>query len=85
MTSHAFVNGHIVTPRGILSAATIDVEAGVIVAIMDRATPGAVDLDGGWVMPGFIDTQVNGGGGVLFNDEPTVDGIAAIEIGRAHV
>ncbi|MFZ5795981.1 MAG: N-acetylglucosamine-6-phosphate deacetylase, partial [Pseudomonadota bacterium] len=82
MTSHAFVNGHIVTPRGILSAATIDVEAGVIVAIMDRATPGAVDLDGGWVMPGFIDTQVNGGGGVLFNDEPTVDGIAAI--GAAH-
>jgi N-acetylglucosamine-6-phosphate deacetylase len=31
------------------------------------------DLDGGWLMPGFIDIQVNGGGGVLFN-EPTPDG-----------
>lgn len=35
-------------------------------------------LDGGMLVPGFVDTQVNGGGGVLFNDHPTVDGIAAI-------
>jgi N-acetylglucosamine-6-phosphate deacetylase len=35
-------------------------------------------LDGGILLPGFIDTQVNGGGGVLFNDQPTIDGIAAI-------
>ncbi len=35
-------------------------------------------LEGGWLLPGFIDTQVNGGGGVLFNDQPTVEGIAAI-------
>lgn len=38
-------------------------------------------LDGDLV-PGFIDIQVNGGGGVLFNDQPTVEGIEAI--GRAH-
>ena len=31
-----------------------------------------VDLGGQWVVPGFIDLQVNGGGGVLFNDAPTV-------------
>ncbi|MCP4381958.1 MAG: N-acetylglucosamine-6-phosphate deacetylase [Hyphomicrobiales bacterium] len=36
----------------------------------------------GLIAPGFIDIQVNGGGGVLFNDEPTPDGIAAI--GSAH-
>jgi N-acetylglucosamine-6-phosphate deacetylase len=30
------------------------------------------------LLPGFIDTQVNGGGGVLFNDTPTVNGIVAI-------
>jgi N-acetylglucosamine-6-phosphate deacetylase len=33
---------------------------------------------GAWLAPGFIDVQVNGGGDVLFNDCPTVDGIAAI-------
>jgi len=32
--------------------------------------------------PGFVDVQVNGGGGVLFNDQPTVAGIRAI--GAAH-
>ncbi|RIV82168.1 N-acetylglucosamine-6-phosphate deacetylase [Aurantiacibacter xanthus] len=36
------------------------------------------DLGGGWLLPGFIDTQVNGGGDVLLNDQPTVDGIRAI-------
>ena len=34
------------------------------------------------LVPGFIDVQVNGGGGVLFNDAPTVETIATI--GRAH-
>src|SRR6185295_14479643 len=33
---------------------------------------------GAWLAPGFIDTQVNGGGDVLFNDDPTPRGIAAI-------
>lgn len=36
----------------------------------------------GDLVPGFIDLQVNGGGGVLFNDQPTIEGIEAI--GRAH-
>jgi N-acetylglucosamine-6-phosphate deacetylase len=33
---------------------------------------------GAWLAPGFIDVQVNGGGDVLFNYAPTVEGIAAI-------
>jgi N-acetylglucosamine-6-phosphate deacetylase len=41
-----------------------------------------VDLGGGILSPGFIDWQINGGGGVLFNAEPTVEGIASI--GAAH-
>jgi N-acetylglucosamine-6-phosphate deacetylase len=34
--------------------------------------------EGAWLAPGFIDVQVNGGGDVLFNDAPTVEGITAI-------
>jgi N-acetylglucosamine-6-phosphate deacetylase len=34
--------------------------------------------EGAWLAPGFIDTQVNGGRDVLFNDDPTPRGIAAI-------
>jgi N-acetylglucosamine-6-phosphate deacetylase len=36
----------------------------------------------GLIAPGFIDIQVNGGGGVLFNDAPSTEAIAAI--GAAH-
>ena len=32
----------------------------------------------GLLVPGFIDLQVNGGGGVLFNDTPSVDNIKSI-------
>ena len=35
-------------------------------------------LDGGMLVPGFVDLQVNGGGGVLLNEEPTPDGIRTI-------
>jgi N-acetylglucosamine-6-phosphate deacetylase len=49
------------------------------VPFRDRPRGGAqVDLGGGILSPGFIDWQINGGGGVLFNAEPTVEGIAAI-------
>jgi N-acetylglucosamine-6-phosphate deacetylase len=37
---------------------------------------------GVFVTAGFIDLQVNGGGGVLLNDQPTPDGMRAIA--RAH-
>jgi N-acetylglucosamine-6-phosphate deacetylase len=37
---------------------------------------------GGLLAPGFVDVQVNGGGGVLFNDQPSLAGIRAI--GAAH-
>ncbi|HEY1780611.1 MAG TPA: N-acetylglucosamine-6-phosphate deacetylase [Roseiarcus sp.] len=51
--------------------------------VRDRPRGGEqVDLGGGILSPGFIDWQINGGGGVLFNANPTVEGIAAI--GAAH-
>jgi N-acetylglucosamine-6-phosphate deacetylase len=35
-------------------------------------------LAGGMLVPGFVDLQVNGGGGVLLNETPTAEGIATI-------
>ena len=46
-----------------------------------RAAP-AQDLEGALLVPGFIDVQVNGGGGALFNASPTVATIRTI--GAAH-
>jgi N-acetylglucosamine-6-phosphate deacetylase len=38
--------------------------------------------EGAWLAPGFIDIQVNGGGDVLLNDDPSPSAMAAIA--RAH-
>jgi N-acetylglucosamine-6-phosphate deacetylase len=59
------------------------IEAGDILALVPRQKlPTAVPMrklpDGVWLAPGFIDVQVNGGGDVLFNDAPTIEGIGAI-------
>ena len=59
------------------------IEDSRIRAIMRRnEVPAAISSQhlprGAWLAPGFIDTQVNGGGDVLFNDDPSPRGIAAI-------
>jgi N-acetylglucosamine-6-phosphate deacetylase len=38
----------------------------------------AIELDGGMLVPGFVDLQVNGGGGVMLNDRQDVDTIRTI-------
>lgn len=82
----ALVNGRVLTEDGVVDGKAVLVENGVIAGIVDtREVPAHAarrDLDGGLLVPGFIDTQVNGGGGVLFNDQPIVEAIAAI--GAAH-
>jgi len=78
-----FIGGHVATASGVLEAAQITVDRDRIETIEPLTdAAGAIDLAGGWVLPGFIDTQVNGGGGVLFNESINVEGIAAI--GAAH-
>ncbi len=76
------LNGRVMTDRGLADGLTVRLRGDRIAAVgaADTVASGARtrDLKGAIVLPGFIDTQVNGGGGVLFNDQPTVDGIAAI-------
>jgi N-acetylglucosamine-6-phosphate deacetylase len=43
-----------------------------------RRGGGEVDLGGGLLAPGFIDVQVNGGGGALMNEHPSADVVARI-------
>ena len=63
----------------------VTVSDGAITAVGSLAeldTDAGVTLLQGTLVPGFFDIQVNGGGGVLFNDDPSVEAIAAI--GAAH-
>lgn len=84
MSRFRFRNGHVVVDGDIWPDAEIAVDGDRIAALapLGADASDAIDLAGGWLMPGFVDTQVNGGGGVLFNDETSVAGIAAI--GAAH-
>ncbi len=83
----ALVNGRILTGHGLQSGFAVLVDDGRISGLAlpsDARVRQAErhDLAGRYLLPGFIDCQVNGGGGVLFNDEPSVDGVRAIA--RAH-
>lgn len=50
-----------------------------IAAVKDVSKAGRIiDLAGKLLAPGYIDLQVNGGGGILFNDSPSVSAIADI-------
>ncbi|UJW85783.1 N-acetylglucosamine-6-phosphate deacetylase [Devosia sp. SL43] len=52
--------------------------AGIVAGGQVPANARLVTLDGGMVVPGFIDLQVNGGGGVLFNNDSSLQAIRTI-------
>jgi len=56
---------------------------GKITAI-DQDTNNVDVIATGLVVPGFIDLQVNGGGGALFNDTPSVDNLKTIMAAHAR-
>lgn len=84
MTRSAITGARIFDGRDWHDGKSMIVEDGKVVAIADDVSAGArrIDASGALVVPGFIDLQVNGGGGVMFNDEPTPEGIA--RMARAH-
>ncbi|KAA9132800.1 N-acetylglucosamine-6-phosphate deacetylase [Marinihelvus fidelis] len=87
MTRTALVNGRVFDGDTTLEDATVVVDDGVIAevrAASDGATAAdkTIDLHGRWLAPGLIDIQVNGGGGRLLNDDPSVDTIRTM--GAAH-
>jgi N-acetylglucosamine-6-phosphate deacetylase len=80
------VNGKVLLDGGLARGRAVLVADGRIQGVVANAAlpQGArrVDLEGGLLAPGFIDLQINGGGGVLFNHAPEPATIA--RIGKAH-
>jgi N-acetylglucosamine-6-phosphate deacetylase len=82
----ALVNGRVLIDGAFQDGRAVVIAGGRIAAVvaadaLDRDVE-RDDLGGAMLVPGFIDTQVNGGGGVLFNDDPSVATIRTI--GAAH-
>ena len=60
-----------------IEGATVTIRDGIIASVSAARDPAATRLDG-LLAPGFIDVQVNGGAGLLFNDAPQAETLAAI-------
>lgn len=79
--SLALKNGRVLTEDGFRDDFAVLVDDASIEALLPAQDPRVKaaeshDLKGATLLPGFIDTQVNGGGGRLFNDDPSVETIA---------
>jgi N-acetylglucosamine-6-phosphate deacetylase len=81
----ALTNGRVLVDGTFREDVAVTVHRATIVAIgAPESGVEAVDLQGAMLLPGFVDSQVNGGGDVLFNAEPTVDAIAVMADAHAR-
>jgi len=71
-TGERMVVGHAVLLEGETIAAVLPAASAPAEVPVRRLPPDAL------LVPGFVDVQVNGAGGVLFNDTPTADAALAI-------
>ncbi len=84
MTKILLQGATVITPEVTIPAGWVLVADGLILAVGLENRPTAADVDevveiaSGYLLPGFIDLHVHGGGGENFDD-----GVAAIEIGLA--
>ncbi|MBV9376274.1 MAG: N-acetylglucosamine-6-phosphate deacetylase, partial [Alphaproteobacteria bacterium] len=66
---------HVFDGTSLRDESAVIIHGSRIRAVIDRSeVPAAIPSwnlpPGAWLAPGFIDIQVNGGGDVLFNDDP---------------
>lgn len=80
MKQTALINCRVLVPAGLRDDLVVVIEGDRIKSLCDRVPEQAEirDLGGLLLLPGFVDVQVNGGGGRLFNDDPSVETIACI-------
>ena len=65
--------GRVVTPDGVRPDAWVHVADGAIAAVSDRrpdADAPVLDLAGAWLLPGYVDLHMHGGGGHNVADSP---------------
>ena len=76
----ALINARVMLPSGLRDDVCVVIDGADIRAVSSSPPAEAriVDCGGRLLLPGFIDTQVNGGGGKLFNDDPSVETIRTI-------
>ncbi len=77
---YALINGKVFTNNQVLHQHAVIIDNGIIDNIIPQSelkqNIPTVDLNGANLTPGFIDLQLNGCGGVMFNDDVSVNTIS---------
>ncbi|MCE8546431.1 N-acetylglucosamine-6-phosphate deacetylase [Ruegeria pomeroyi] len=85
----ALSGARILTPEGVVDGHMLVIDAGRIQRIAPLgeipANARHLRLQGGWLAPGFVDLQVNGGGGVMLNNAPSVDSLRKMAQAHARI
>ncbi|MEX0427383.1 N-acetylglucosamine-6-phosphate deacetylase [Nocardioides sp. DS6] len=85
LTGTVLVGARVVTPSGVLPAGWVQTSGRHIAAVGTGPLPDGVvhDLAGGWLLPGFVDLHMHGGGGHDVTASPDAMA-AAVEFHRGH-
>ncbi len=75
------VGGRVVTRDRVIESGLMRIEGDRIAEIVEVSGAGTADLDAAWIVPGFVDLHVHGGGGHTFT---TGDPTAAREVAAFH-
>ncbi|MEV4443644.1 N-acetylglucosamine-6-phosphate deacetylase [Streptomyces sp. NPDC049577] len=73
----------VVLPTGVVEEGRVTIDEGRVVADVPHETP-TFDLTGHWIVPGFVDIHVHGGGGASFSAGSAEEAMTAIRTHRAH-
>ena len=89
LASGVLAGGRVVTPEGVLSPGWIRLAGSRIDAVGPGEPPGptglhVTDLRGAWVLPGFVDMHVHGGGGTSFTEGTAEDARRAADFHRRN-
>jgi N-acetylglucosamine-6-phosphate deacetylase len=78
-------NARVVTPAAVLEPGWVRIEDGRIAALGGDDPPAdTLDLGGAWVLPGFVDQHVHGGGGGAYTSGDPAEARAAAAFHRSH-
>ena len=79
----AFINGQLFTGKESLANHSLVIESENIIdvvntGVLNSSTTEKIDLSGQWIIPGLIDLQVNGGGGVMLDDDLSEEAVKSV-------
>ncbi|MDT0268100.1 N-acetylglucosamine-6-phosphate deacetylase [Streptomyces sp. DSM 44915] len=88
-TRTRLTGARVVTPGGVVEGGEVAFEGGVILpdrppGAAEPADTAVLDLAGHWLVPGFVDLHVHGGGGASFSAGDAAEALRVVATHRAH-